>query len=742
MTRKLIVPLLATLVAAAALAQTAKRQLTIEDIYDRAKRIPAAAVAPGGFTWADETHFFRPRTSVRETETSGFVLIDATTGAETALFNPDELQAQVSKIEGISADDAKKIARPRSLTIDWGSRGVLLSIRGDLYIYNIGSKSLTRLTSTAGDEEEATFSPDGKLVAFVRGNNLFTIDVASRTERQLTTDGAPKLLNAMFDWVYQEEIYGRGIFKGYWWSPDSRSIAYLKLDESRVPEFTVVDHLPLHQKLEMTPYPKSGDPNPAATLYVADLSGGASVRIDGIDDPSSMLIVDVAWRPDSGAVDFQVQDREQTWLDLYEVPRSGGEVRRLLRETTKAWVDNQGSPFFLEDRSFFWLSERNGWKHIYHAGTGGQQRAVTRGEWEVRKVFGVDQKNGWIYYSSTERDPIGLDVYRIRLDGSGRQRLTERGGTHEATFNAALTRFVDSWSDLTTPTRISVANADGKAGRLVHDMNAGRELQQFDLATPELVHVPTRDGFIMEAILIRPPHFDASKKYPVYEHTYSGPHAPQVRNAWGGATYLFHQLLAGKDVVVWICDNRTASGKGAISTWPVYRNFGELELRDLEDGVDWLASKPWIDRSRVLLNGWSFGGFMTTYALTHSTKWSAGIAGGSVTDWHDYDSVYTERFMMTPEHNKAGYEKTSPQRAAANLHGNLLLLHGAIDDNVHVQNTIQFVYALQKAGKQFEMMLYPKSRHGVTDLDLVRQMRRLMIDFVERNLKPQRLSGG
>ena len=734
MTRKFILPLLVFLAAASALAQAAKRPLTIDDIYDRAKSIPPAAAAPSGFTWADDTHFFWPRTNA--TGVTGFALVDATTGQETALFSSDELQAQIAKIEGVSSDDAKQIAHPRSIIIDWGSRGILLSIKGDLYIDNIGSKSLTRLTSATGNEEEATFSPDGKLVAFVRANNLFVIDVASKKERQLTTDGTAKLLNGRFDWVYQEEIFGRGIFKGYFWSPDSRSIAYVKLDDSQVPSFTVVDHIPPHQKLEQTPYPKPGDPNPAATMHVVDLTTGTSKRLDRIDDPAKTLIVDVAWRPDSSAVVFQVQDREQTWLELNETPRVGGQSRRVLRETTRAWVDNQGSPFFLRDGSFLWLSERTGWKHIYRVGRDGQQRPLTTGDWEVKKILGIDEKNGFVYYSSAERDPIGIDVYRMRLDGSGRQRLTERGGTHEATFNGSVTRFVDCWSDVTTPPQTLIANADGKIVKLLLDTNAGHELDQFDLVKPELVHVPARDGFVMEAVIFRPPSFDPSKKYPVYQHTYGGPHAPQVKNAWAGAPYLFHQMLAQKGVVVWICDNRTASGKGAISAWPVYKNFGELELRDIEDGLDWLVAQPGIDKSRVMINGWSYGGYMVSYALTHSTRFMAGIAGAPVTDWHDYDSVYTERVMLTPEHNKVGYEKSSPQNAAGNLHGRLLLVHGTTDDNVHLQNTIQFSYALQKAGKQFEMMLYPESRHKLSDQDLEKHMRYLMLDFVTRNLTP------
>ena len=720
------------LIALTAAAQTAKRQLTIDDIFDRTKHIAAAGSTQRRYTWADDTHFFWPR-SATTGEITGFALVDATTGEETALFDAQELEAQVSKIDGVSSDEAKRIARPRSVQIDWGTRGVLLSIKGDLYIYNIRSKALTRLTSAAGDEEQATFSPDGKLVAFVRDNNLYTIDVATRSEHQLTTDGARKIFNGVLDWVYEEEVYGRGLPKAYWWSPDSKSIAYLKLDDTKVPDFTVVDHIPPHQKLEVTPYPKAGDPNPVATLYVADLATGASTRADRLGDPASMLIVDVSWRPDSSMVVFEVQDREQTWLDVNEVPRGGGDTRRLLHETTKAWVNVEGSPFFLKDGSFLWLSESTGYKHIYRV-SGDKRTAITTGDWEVRKLFGVDEKSGWIYYTSIERSPIGEDVWRVRLDGSRKERLTEKAGTHAANFNPSLTRFVDVLSDINTPPQIAVAEANGKTAKVI-DGGTGRDLDQFELGTPEFVTVKTRDGFAMNAMIIRPPHFDASKKYPVFEHTYSGPHAPQVKNGWGGSNYLWMQMLAERGIVVWVCDNRTASGMGAISTWPVYKNFGPLELRDLEDGLTWLESNPWIDSSRVMLDGWSFGGFMTSFALTHSTMWSAGISGGTVADWHDYDSIYTERYMLTPEHNPEGYAQ-GPRQAAKNLHGNILLVHGTIDDNVHMQNTIQFVYELEKAGKQFDLMVYPKSRHGVIDPDLTKQMHQMMFDFVMRNLRP------
>jgi dipeptidyl-peptidase-4 len=259
-------------------------------------------------------------------------------------------------------------------------------------------------------------------------------------------------------------------------------------------------------------------------------------------------------------------------------------------------------------------------------------------------------------------------------------------------------------------------------------------LADFRLSTPEFLKVPTRDGFEMEAMMITPPDFDPARKYPVYQFTYAGPQSPSVRNAWGGAQYMYHQLLAQKGIIVWICDNRTASAKGIQSAWPVYRNFGELELRDIEDCLSWLTAQPYVDAGRIGMHGWSFGGYMTSYALTHSRRFVMGIAGGTVSDWRSYDSVYTERYMGLPSDNEEGYRRSAPRWAAADLHGALMLIHGAIDENVHPANTMQFAYELQRAGKPFELMLYPKSRHGVTDPDLVMHMRSMMLAFTERHL--------
>jgi dipeptidyl-peptidase-4 len=714
-----------------------RRLLTIDDIYDPVKRIDVSGTPASDFIWIDDTHYLWPRRAAEDRV--DWTVGDAVSGGTAPLFDAAKMEAAVGRLPGVGAEEARRIAHSRALTFNDQHSAAVFTIGGDLYAYSFGPDRAVRLTYAPGEEEVPSFSPDGALVAFVRANNLFVVDVAMRRESQLTTDGSVKIHNGRLDWVYEEEIYGRGQKRAYWWSPDSTRIAYLRIDDTAVPVFPVVDQIPYEQNVEEIQYPKAGDPNPAATLGVVGVTGGATSWIDLTRYPSDdRLIVAVAWTPDGRSVTFQVQNRVQTWLDLNIASADGTTTRTLFRETSKAWVapNNPDGPHWLKDGTFLWLSERTGWEHLFqYKADGTLLKQITDGRWEIRAMYGVDEASGSIYFSATEHSPIAEDVYRIRLDGSGLERLTKAEGTHSAVFSPRFGYFVESWSDATTPPEVRLHKGDGVQVRVIE---AGKRtaLAEFQLSTPEFLQVKTRDGFVMEAEMIKPPNFNPSRRYPVYQFTYGGPHAPQVRNAWGGAQYLYHQLLAQKGVIVWICDNRTASGKGLESTWTVYRNFGELELRDIEDGVAWLRKQPHVDGSRIGLHGWSFGGFMTTYALTHTSTFAMGIAGGSVTDWRDYDSVYTERYMGLPSDNPDGYRRSSPRWAAAHLKAPLLLIHGAIDDNVHAASTLQFAYELQKAQKPFELMLYPKSRHGVTDPALVKHLRQTMLDFTLTHLKP------
>lgn len=717
--------------------------LTIDTLYDPEKKVDFSGSRSRRRRWLkDGEHYLewiRPggpaAGSRRGRQPVTASRVNARSGKAEALFDPPQLVSAFEALAGFSPREARRAASGADFTLDPQEKTLLIEWAGDLYHYRLEEGSLARLTHSPDEEVEPTFSPDGRMVAFVRNYDLYVVDIGSQHERRLTSGGSRQLFNGELDWVYQEEIYGRGDFKGFWWSPDSNRLAYLQLNESRALDFTVVDHVPFRLDLEVYSYPKAGDPNPEVRLGVISSAGGETTWVDTFGyEGAQFLVVRVGWTPQSDSVVYQVQNREQTWLDLNFADPDTGESRNLLRETSPAWVNQLGDPHWLEDSSFLWFSERSGFKHLYHYERSGKLLGqITEGEWEVRTLHGTDGEEQWVYFSGTRGGATESHVYRVAMAGGLLERLSRAAGSHRASFNLGSTLFIDSWSDILTPTQVRLHDSAGGEVRTI-DANPASELAEYRLGEVEFLQVETRDGFVMEAMMIRPPDFDPNRKYPVMSYTYAGPHAQQVRNGWRGTTYLWHQMLAQQGYIIWICDNRTASGKGMKSAWPLYRNFGELELRDLEDGLKWLKSQPYVDGERIGLWGWSFGGYMTSYALTHSKSFKIGIAGAPVTDWRLYDSVYTERYMAMPQNNREGYEKSSPLKAAANLHGKLLIIHGTIDDNVHMQNSVKFIYELQKAGKQFEVMLYPRSRHGVRNPLQVKHLRQMMTNFIVENL--------
>jgi dipeptidyl-peptidase 4 len=691
------------------------KPLTLDVLYDPTVRINFDGNLPADYAWLDDGEHYVQRKTDAKGETAEWLKVHALTGEARTLVDSTKLQNQTR------------------CTFNSDASALLFTHENGLF-YRALTGTLSDETILLARGVDATvgaeFSPNGKMVSFIRDNDVWVVDIDSHREREMTAGGEERLLNGRLDWVYQEEIYGRGNFKGYWWSPDSESIVYLSLDESEVKQYMVVDHIPLHPEVEVINYPKPGQPNPRASLGVVRVHHGGETRWLDLAryESQDFLIVRVGWTPDSRHVVYQIQDREQRWLDL------NFDSQTIIQERSNAWVGVTDQPHWLNDGSFLWLSERTGWKHLYHYASDGKLiSAITSGKWEVRSLLGVDQEKGVAYFTGTEHSPIANHTYRIDLDGTGLKRLTTVEGTHRSIFNKKCSSFIDYWSDIQTPTQIRLHDANGVTLRTI-DANPVVALNDFSVATPELIQVKTRDGFEMEALMIKPPSFDPSRKYPVLVYTYGGPHAQQVQNAWGGVNYLWHQMMAGMGYVIWICDNRTASGKGIESTWLMYRNPGELELRDIEDGLEWLTGQSYIDRDRIGIWGWSYGGFMASYALTHSKRFKMGIAGAPVTDWRNYDTVYTERIMGTPANNPEGYDRSSPIKAAPNLHGELLLIHGATDDNVHLQNTIQFLYELQKTGKKVELMIYPESRHHVTNPLLLKHLRTLMTDFILKNL--------
>ncbi len=706
--------------------------LTLEEVYHPEKRLSVEGNVPIGFRWMkDGQHYLQ-----RAGRTAPLVKIDAISGQQTPLVEADQMEAAFRELPGLKEDEAKNAARG-SFSLSPDESGLFLYLKDDIFYYNFAGRVARRLTNAPGLEKEAEFSPDGKKVAYVRDNNLYVVDVDHGREKQLTKDGGPTRLNGLLDWVYQEEVYGRGDYRAFWWSPDSSRLAFLQLDETDVPTFPVVSQTDVDPKLEQEYYPQSGDPNPKARLGIVSIPKGESqwIDVEKYRPEDEILIVRVGWTPDSRAMIYEVQNREQTWLDLNSVEPGRKSSRTLLRETSKAWVDVIGLPVWLQDGSFLWQSARNGYTHIYHHGTDGRLiKAVTSGEWTVANLYGADTANGWVYFAAQREKGLDQHLYRIRLDGSQLTRLTEKPGSHSANFNQAFTLFADTWSDVQTPQQAALYRTENT--QLIRPLAETREsvLKDYRLSPVEFMEVKAADGFPLEASMIKPPDFDPTRKYPVLVYTYAGPQAPTVKNSWGGRTYLWHEFLAQQGYIIWGIDPRSASGESSALAWPIHNNLGELELRDIEASLNWLKQQPYIDGSRIGIWGWSYGGFMAAYALTHSTSFKAGIAGAPVTDWRLYDSIYTERYMGLPAKNREGYEKSSVVKAAKNIHGRLLLIHGLIDDNVHMQNSVMFMYELQRAGKDFDVMFYPNSRHGVTIPSLVWHLRRLMTEFILKNL--------
>jgi dipeptidyl-peptidase 4 len=694
---------LSCLFLAAGLLGQGAETLTLEGLAHPTLKKAYVGAPPTQLEWLPDGALLESR---REGGRLALTRVDPATWSSRPLLDGDRIRTALVAA-GAAEGDARTALGNGTLTWNEEHSAFLVEATGRLFLVDLKGGPARSL---AGESpEEPGFSPDGTQVAFLRGNDLYCVDVATGRESRLTTGGSEAVLNGRLDWVYQEEVYGRSRgARAFWWAPDSRRLAYLSLDDTRVPTFTLTDDRTQPQKLLRARYPKPGDPNPVARLGVVDLQGHTSWTPE-THPGQETLVTRVSWDP-LGRLLAQISDRTQTWLELRRF--EGGGSRLLLREQDRTWQDaeHHGTPVFLKDGGFLWESDRTGHRHIYRYDAAGRlQNAVTSGAWDVRRMHGVDETRGLVLFDASEHSPIATHSYRVGLDGRGLTRLTEARGTHRVRWNRAFSAFLDTWSSLEAPARQALFDAEGRQSRMI-DGHPSPLLQELRLGRLRLQQVKTRDGFPMETLLVLPPDFDPSRKYPVYQHIYGGPEAPQVNDAWGRELLWFH-FLAQHGILVWICDNRSASNKGKASAEGIYRRLGAQELEDQLDGLQWLGQQGFADLSRVCIEGWSYGGFMSAYAMTHSGAYKLGIIGAPVTNFALYDSIYTERYMGLPSENRAGYEGTDLAAAARDLAGRALIMHGLVDDNVHPQNTVQFIDALQRAGKDFELRLYPGSDH-------------------------------
>ena len=499
---------------------------------------------------------------------------------------------------------------------------------------------------------------------------------------------------------------------------------------------TMVDHIPFQPKAILQRYPKAGEANPLVKVGIVNLTTKKTVWAD-IGGEEERYIARSVWLPDSSTLSLQLLNRLQNRLQLLLVDPKTGKGRSVLQEEQPCWVEASGDIYFFRNsKLFLWPSDVSGWRHLYLYDLEGKLiRQLTDGKWAVRRVVRVDEASELVYFIASEKSSLERHLYRVKLDGSGFQRLTREEGSHSINMSPAANCYIDTYSNITAPPRMDLYDSEG-AKLFTIEENRVEELAQYQLTTPEFLTVPTSDGLQLPGVMIKPPDFNPKKRYPILFSIYGGPASQRVSNSWGGTTGLWHQMLAQHGIIVFSLDNRASAHFGKEGANRIYRRFGYWEVLDLIDGVKYLRQLPYVDSQRIGIWGWSYGGYMTCMAMLQGADYfQVGVSVAPVTHWRDYDTIYTERYMGLPSENPEGYKEGSPLTHAAKLKGKLLLVHGTLDDNVHYQNVVQLANELIKEGKQFDLMIYPRRDHGIYGENARPHLFTMITNFLLRHLK-------
>lgn len=601
------------------------------------------------------------------------------------------------------------------------------------HIYNLKTKKLEKLS----DDKVmyAEFSPSGDKVAYVNSNNLFVKDLSNSKTIQITTDGElNQIINGATDWVYEEEF---GLTQAFFWSPDEKKIAFYKFDEREVKEFSMdMFNTELYPSQYQFKYPKAGEDNSKLSIHFYNFDYGETTMISL--NKSYEYIPRMNWTKSNDLLYILAMNRHQNELDfiLYNTTNSSSEI--LFSEKDKYYIDVHDNTTFTDDgQSLIWTSEKSGFNHIYLVNLeNGKSQQVTTGNWEVTKYHGMNQDDNKVFYTSNEEGAINKSLYCINLDGSDKTKLSEDLGTHSSTFSNGMKYYSNTYSTADTPPYISLHNHTGKEIRVLEDnADLSAKMEEFDLTKKEFFSFTTSEDVNLNGWMIKPSDFDPNKRYPVFMFLYGGPGSQQVVNSWGWFNYFWYQHLAQKGYIVACVDNRGTGGRGAEFKKMTYLQLGKYETIDQIEANRYLAKLPYVDKNRIGIQGWSYGGYMSSLAITKGADvFKTAIAVAPVTNWRYYDNIYTERYMRTPQENASGYDDNSPINHVDSLKGNYLLIHGTADDNVHVQNTYEMVSALVKANKQFDLFVYPDKNHGIYGGNTRLHLYKLMTDYILENL--------
>jgi dipeptidyl-peptidase-4 len=627
--------------------------------------------------WSDDTHYLEFDANSR-----GLQAVDINTGVKTAYTPPPKSDVEVSAKEN------------------------------DVFI-QYGKQPAKRLTINADEEKNPTLSPDGKYVAFTRNNDLYAVEVATGKEIRYTTDATDVIYNGFSSWVYFEEILGRPTkYKAFWWSPDSRKLAFMRFDDTKVPMFPINGATGQHGYTEKTRYPKAGDPNPEVRVGFVAAEGGKVVWAD-FNEKTDQYFGTPYWSFDSSSMMVQWMDRGQENLKFYAVNPENGNKKEIYDEKQASWIDldYNGRIEYLKDNKHYILkSDKTGWAHFYlYTLSGKLVNPLTSGKWQVTHLLKVDEKAKVIYFMARKEASTRTDLYRVNYNGKNLKRLTFGDYTHQVVLSPSGDKFITTYSNVTTPTKRALVDNNGKVIKELGDSKSA-DFEAYTFGKSEMISIPSGDGFNLPAVITYPTDFDKTKKYPVIFSIYGGPNAGTVTNTWKGTA---NQWWANEGIIQIAVDHRASGQFGKAGVALMHRNLSKWEMKDYLTAGKWLKAQPWVDQQKLLITGHSYGGYMTCMALTYGAEvFDFGYAGAPVTSWELYDSHYTERFMDTPKENAEGYKNASVLTYADQYKGLLRIMHGDMDDNVHMQNTIQLVDKLQDLNKHFELMIYPGGRHG------------------------------